>query len=163
MKQFIEDQKTGGARDNGRTPFQWDASENGGFSNGKPWLKVNDNHITLNAEAQEKDPNSVLNYFRKMVELRKSNPVLVYGKYTLLDKNNPNVYAYTRELDGEKMLILLNFTSKMAKVKTGINTAKASLLINNYEGESSVTELRPYEAAVYQLGKTKLEGFHCEK
>jgi oligo-1,6-glucosidase len=117
----------------------------------------------LNAEAQEKDPSSVLNYFRKMVELRKSNPVLVYGKYTLLDKKNPDVYAYTRELDGSKMLVLLNFTSKKTKVKTGINTKKASLLINNYEGESSVIELRPYEAAVYQLEKTKLEGFHCDK
>jgi oligo-1,6-glucosidase len=163
LKQFIEDQKTGGARDNGRTPFQWDTNENAGFTTGEPWLKVNDNYNTLNAEAQEKDPSSVLNYFRKMVELRKSNPVLVYGKYTLLDKKNPDVYAYTRELDGSKMLVLLNFTSKKAKVKTGINTKKASLLINNYEGESSVIELRPYEAAVYQLEKTKLEGFHCDK
>jgi len=69
LKGFIEDQKNGGARDNGRTPFQWDAGMNGGFSTGIPWLKVNDNKNEINAEAEEKNPNSVLNYFKKMVKL----------------------------------------------------------------------------------------------
>lgn len=151
LKQFIEDQKTGGARDNGRTPFQWSASKNGGFSTGEPWLKVNDNHTFLNAEAQEKDPNSNLNYFRKMTKLRKSNLALVYGKYTLLDKENPNVYAYTRELEGKKLLVMLNFSSKKAAVKTGLNTNNATVLSNNYGGKSSMTELRPYEAVVMEL------------
>lgn len=151
LKQLIEDQKTGGARDNGRTPFQWNASENGGFTTGTPWLKVNDNHATLNADVQEKDTKSVLNYFKVMVQLRKSNAVLVYGKYTLIDKDNPNVYAYTRELDGKKLLVLLNFSSKKATVNTGLKIIKQKLLINNYEGKSSTTELRPYEAAIYQL------------
>ena len=151
LKQFIEDQKTGGARDNGRTPFQWNASANGGFTTGTPWLKVNDNHTVLNAEAQDKDPNSVLNYFRKMVQLRKNNPVLVYGKYTLLDKENPNVYAYTRELEGKKVLVLLNFSAKNASAKTGINISKAKVLINNYATPSKTGELRPYEAILYQL------------
>lgn len=151
LKQFIEDQKTGGARDNGRTPFQWNATKNGGFSTGEPWLKVNDNHTFLNAEAQEKDPNSNLNYFRKMTKLRKSNLALVYGKYTLLDKENPNVYAYTREFEGKKLLVMLNFSSKKAAVKTGLNTNNATILSNNYGGKSSTTELRPYEAVVLEL------------
>ena len=151
LKQFIEDQKTGGARDNGRTPFQWNATQNGGFSTGEPWLKVNDNHTFLNAEAQEKDPNSNLNYFRKMTKLRKSNLALVYGKYTLLDKENPNVYAYTREFEGKKLLVMLNFSSQKAVVKTGLNTKNATVLSNNYGGKSSTTELRPYEAVVMQL------------
>lgn len=151
LKQFIEDQKTGGARDNGRTPFQWNASKNGGFSTGEPWLKVNDNHIFLNAEAQEKDPNSNLNYFRKMTKLRKSNLALVYGKYTLLDKENPNIYAYTREFEGKKLLVMLNFTSKNAIANTGINTANAKVLINNYPIASKSLELRPYEAVVLEL------------
>jgi oligo-1,6-glucosidase len=151
LKQFIEDQKTGGARDNGRTPFQWNGTENGGFTNGTPWLKVNDNHSTLNAEAQDKDPNSVLNYFRKMVKLRKDNLVLVYGKYTLLDKDNPNVYAYTRELDGKKLLVLLNFSDKNASANTGINISKAKVLINNYPTPSKTGELRPYEAKILEL------------
>ena len=151
LKQFIEDQKTGGARDNGRTPFQWDSSTNGGFTTGTPWLKVNDNHTVLNVEAQDKDPNSVLNYFRKMVQLRKKNPVLVYGKYTLLDKENPNVYAYTRELEGKKVLVLLNFSAKNASVITGINISRAKVLINNYTTPSKNNELRPYEAIVLEL------------
>lgn len=151
LKQFIEDQKTGGARDNGRTPFQWNSSKNGGFSTTEPWLKANDNHTTVNAEAQEKDPNSVLNYFRKMTKLRKTNPVLIYGKYTLLDKDNPNVYAYTRELDGKKVLVLLNFSSKNATAKTGINIKKSKVLINNYTKASKNGELRPYESVIYQL------------
>ena len=151
LKQFIEDQKTGGARDNGRTPFQWNSSENGGFTSGTPWLKVNDNHVTINAEAQENDPNSVLNYFRKMTHLRKTNPILVYGKYTLLDKDNPDVYAYTRELDGKKILILLNFSSKNATANTGLHSEKGKVLIDNYGKPSTKGELRPYEAVIYQL------------
>jgi oligo-1,6-glucosidase len=151
LNEFIQNQKTGGARDNGRTPFQWNASINGGFTTGTPWLKVNDNHTTLNAEAQEKDPKSVLNYFRKMTKLRKTNLTLVYGKYTLLDKDNPNVYAYTRELDGKKIVVLLNFSSKKATVNTGINTKKAKILINNYSTPNKKGELRPYEAIIYQL------------
>ena len=151
VNQFIENQKTGGARDNGRTPFQWNAAINAGFSSGIPWLKVNDNHSFLNAEAQEKDPNSTLNYFRKMTNLRKNNSALVYGKYTLLDNANPNIYAYTRESDGKKLLILLNFTAKIASVKTGLNFKNAKLLINNY-GQCKPTEnLRPYEAVIYEL------------
>ena len=151
LKQLIEDQKTGGARDNGRTPFQWDTSKNGGFTAGEPWLKVNDNHTTLNAAAQEKDPYSVLNYFRKMVKLRKTNPVLVYGKYTLLDKDNPNVYTYTRELDGKKVLVLLNFSTKKATVNTKYNVAKAKVLICNYPKASLDKTLKPYEAIVLEL------------
>jgi len=151
LKQFIEDQKTGGARDNGRTPFQWDASENGGFTTGTPWLNVNDNHTFLNAEVQEKNPNSVLNYFRKMVKLRKDNAVLVYGKYTLLDKDNPNIYAYTRELDSKKILVLLNFSSKNTIANTGINMADAKVLITNYSEPAANNELRPYEAVLYEL------------
>ena len=151
LKQFIEDQKTGGARDNGRTPFQWNDSKNGGFSTSEPWLKVNDNHVTLNAAAQEKDPNSVLNYFRKMVKLRKNNPVLIYGKYTLIDVKNPNIYAYTRELDGKKVLVMLNFRSKKAKLNTNINLKNAKLLIGNYTKSSKGLELKPYEAVVLAI------------
>jgi oligo-1,6-glucosidase len=149
LKQFIEDQKTGGARDNGRTPFQWNANKNSGFTSGNPWLKVNDNHIAINAESQEKDPNSVLNYFRKMVKLRKDNAVLIHGKYTLLDEKNPQVYAYTRELEGKKMLIVLNFSKEKATPNTGINTKNTKVLINNYTTISS--ELLPYQAIVYQI------------
>ncbi|NTV83461.1 MAG: alpha-glucosidase [Bacteroidales bacterium] len=110
-KAFIEAQKIS-ARDNGRTPFQWDASPNAGFTAGIPWLKVNPDYTSVNAEAQENDPNSVLNYFRKLVGLRKQYLTLVYGKYELLDKDNPDVYSYRRSLNNESILVMLNFRDK---------------------------------------------------
>jgi len=146
---FIE-RKAFESRDNGRTPFQWDSSANAGFTTGIPWIKVNPNYTIINAAIQDKDPNSVLNYFRKMVQLRKDNLALVYGKYTVLDKNNPAVYAYTRELNGKKILVLLNFTATDATVNTGINLLKAKQLTSNYSTVSG-SVLRPYEAVVYEL------------
>jgi oligo-1,6-glucosidase len=139
------------SRDNGRTPFQWNTTTNAGFGSGTPWINVNPNYTTINAEAEDKDANSVLNYFKKMVQLRKDNLALVYGKYSLLDKDNPSVYAYTRELNGKKFLVLLNFTAKEATVNTGIDISKAKMLINNYSTASANGSLKPYEAVVYEL------------
>ena len=145
------------ARDNCRTPFQWDSSANAGFTTGSPWIKVNPNYQTVNAAAEETDQNSVLNYFRKVVKLRKDNPVLVYGKYTLLDKSNPNVYAYLREGEGAKFLVLLNFSATNAQAKTGLDTNGVKLMLTNYTEmpatgrETGNFELRPYEAIVYQF------------
>ena len=139
------------SRDNGRTPFQWDTTTNAGFSTGSPWIKVNPNYTAVNATAQEKDPNSVLNYFRKMVALRKDNEVLIYGKYTLLDRDNPDVYAFTRELNGRKILVLLNFKNKNSIVNTSIDLKHAKPLINNYTVASTSESLRPYEAVLYEL------------
>jgi oligo-1,6-glucosidase len=150
LQQFLNDQKIT-ARDNGRTPFQWDNSNNAGFTGGAPWIKVNPNYTTVNVAAEEKDSLSCLNYFRKLIKLRKENLVFVYGKYQLLDKDNPSVYAYTRVLNGKKILVLLNFTNKPAPVNIGNNLSNGSLLIDNYGNASSVATLRPYEAAVYQL------------
>jgi oligo-1,6-glucosidase len=84
------------------------------------------------------------------VKLRKGNPVLIYGKYTLLDKDNPDVYAYTRELEGKKMLVLLNFKDKAASAKTGLDLSKAKGVLGNYPAASQSSELRPYEAVVYE-------------
>ena len=150
LQKFMENVKFS-CRDNGRTPMHWDSSANTGFTNGKPWLKTNPNYTTINVAAQETDPNSCLNYFRKMVQLRKENPVLIYGKYTLLVKANPNVYAYTRELNGKKVLVLLNFTGKPASVNTGINVSVSKVLISNMATPSSDGQLKPYEAVVYEL------------
>ena len=147
---FIENAKRT-ERDNGRTPFQWDSSRNAGFTTGKPWLKINSNYKTVNEAAAAKAPNSVLNYFKKIVRLRKNNPVLTYGKYTLLDKDNPNVYAYTRTLNGKKILVLLNFKNKVATTHTGLNISKAKLLLGNYAKASKGNSLKPYEAVIYEL------------
>ncbi len=152
LENFLENQKIA-ARDNGRTPFQWDTTANAGFTSGTPWLKVNPNYLTVNVEVQEKDPNSVLNYFRKLIRLRKSELTLVYGKYTLVDKNNPDIYAYTREFDGKRMLILLNFKAKDASVAiSNVDMSKAKLILSNYEDcNKEALSLRPYEAKIYKL------------
>ncbi|WP_395051187.1 alpha-glucosidase [Flavobacterium sp.] len=149
---FLELQKQT-SRENSRTPFQWNSSLNSGFTTGKPWLKVNQNFATINAESQEKDPNSVLNYFRKLVKLRKNNPVLIYGKYTLLDRENPKVFAFTRELEGKKILVLLNFSADNADVNTGIDKKKYKIINSNYFYLDSIknTILRPYEALIIEI------------
>lgn len=148
LKAFLEDRKQT-SRDNSRTPFQWNDETNTGFTTGKPWLKINQNYKYINATAQEKDSKSTLNYFKKLVKLRKNNPVLVYGSFNLIDKENPNVFAYTRELKGKKMLIILNFSNINASLKTDIDIKKAKVLLNNYTTTS--TELLPYQAIIYQL------------
>jgi oligo-1,6-glucosidase len=150
IPEFMEKIKDN-CRDNGRTPFQWDSSVNGGFTTGTAWIKVNPNYTTVNASVQEKDSNSVLNYFRKVVKLRKDSPVLVYGKYTLLDKENADVYACTRELNGKKFLVLLNFKNKPASANTGIDISKARVLLGNYATQSKDGQLQPYEAVIYEL------------
>lgn len=143
------------SRDNGRTPFQWNDKSNAGFTTGTPWINVNANYKTINAARQEKDQNSCLNYFRKLTKLRKDNLVLVYGKYTLLDKDNAQVYAYTREWHGKKMLIVLNFSEKTAQTNTLTNTMRVKPVLNNYKELPAVTAtgagLKPYQAMVYEV------------
>lgn len=152
LQAFLELQKQT-SRENGRTPFQWDASPNAGFTTGRPWLKVNPNYMTVNVEAQEKDKNSTLNYFKKLVKLRKKEAVLVYGTFTLLDKENPSVFAYQRELKGKKFLILLNFTEKDAAFDVGISISKSKIILSNYSKSnlSSINILRPYETRILEI------------
>jgi oligo-1,6-glucosidase len=142
------------SRDNSRTPMQWDAAPNAGFTLGKPWLPVNENYTTTNVKAEDTAANSILNFVRKMIELRKQNKaLLVYGKYILLDKTNANVYAYTREADGKKILVLLNFTAKAGSFKLG-NSKLGKELINNLQPlviANDVVNLQPYQACVVEL------------
>ncbi len=142
------------SRDNGRTPMQWDASEQAGFTTGTPWLPVNDNYKKINVAVENEDPESCLNHFKKMVQLRKDNPVFVYGKYTLLLPEHDQIYAYTRELDGEKMLIMLNFSPEVATVEIPVKKDLEELLMNNYQNvflKDRVLSLEPYQAFIYKL------------
>lgn len=150
LKKYMEYIKFS-CRDNGRTGMQWDSSSNAGFTTGTPWLATNRNYKEINVAAQETDENSCLNYFRKMVKLRKDNNVLVYGKFTLIDKNNPDVFAFTRELNEKKFLVMLNFRSKPVAVNTLIDVRKAKLLISNYKSAAVNGALQPYEAVIYEL------------
>ncbi|EHP45509.1 glycoside hydrolase family 13 protein [Odoribacter laneus] len=151
---FLEEQKQI-ARDNARTPFQWDKSLYAGFSAVKPWLKVNPDYGQVNVEVQEKAPLSVLNYFRKLVKIRQSYTTLIYGKYVLLDPANKKVYAYLREKEREKFLITLNFSPKTAYITPGMDLRKARMILSNYEErkEKNVCrriKLRPYEANIWK-------------
>ncbi|MEM7486667.1 MAG: alpha-glucosidase [Bacteroidota bacterium] len=153
---FIANEKEA-SRDNGRTPMQWNAMENAGFSEVKPWLKVNPNHKKgLNVTEQEKDENSVLNYFKKMVQLRKDHLGLVYGDYQLLLKDNEEVYAYTRNMDAEKYLVLLSFSKEKATFQLeNLTGADLDLLISNDASKAlkhnANFELNPYQACVYKM------------
>lgn len=156
LQGFIENQKTGGARDNGRTPMQWDASDKANFTTGEPWLSVNSNHTNINVAAQDEDPNSILNYFRSMVKLRKENPVLVYGTYELLQAEHPDVYAYTRTLNNEKMLVILNFKEHSSSIELEEVKDIDKTIINNYDSisiETKMISLKPYQAVILSLNK----------
>jgi oligo-1,6-glucosidase len=133
-------------RDQSRTPVQWDNSENAGFSSSKPWLKVNPNYTSVNVKSEKTDPNSIFNFYKKIIKLRKGNPVLIHGKFNDIAPQHPEVYAYTRELNNEMCLIILNLTSK----NTSFSYKFGKLILSNYiddKGES----LRPYEAKVYKI------------
>ncbi len=142
------------SRDNGRTPMQWDASTNAGFTTGTPWLPVNPNYKEINVAAQQKNPKSILNHFREMVKLRRNNDILVYGAYHVLDAANKEVYAYTRVMDGKKMLVLLNFTDHDSSIVLKEAKYVDTMLINNYENLININgkvTLKPYQAVIAQL------------
>jgi len=153
LSQFVEAQKLTG-RDNGRTPFQWDNSANAGFTTGTPWLKINPNYAQINAAAEEKDSTSVLNYFRRATATRRQHKVLVYGAYQLLDAANPHIYAYTRTLENEKALVVLNFTSEKRTwaLPAGL-TPNGTPWLNNYPtfAAGPTLTLQPWQAVVLPL------------
>ena len=147
---YLEDRKQT-SRENGRTPFQWNSEINAGFTFGKPWLKVNSNYKTLNADNQENDLNSTLNYFKKLVQIRKNNLTLVYGNFEIIDAENPDIFAYTRELNGEKLLVVLNFTDKKVKLNSSFELNKSKVLLGNYSASSKDGFLNPYESVIFKL------------
>ncbi|MBL8062268.1 MAG: alpha-glucosidase [Anaerolineales bacterium] len=145
------------SRDNARTPLQWDDSLNAGFTSGTPWIKVNPNYTSINVQHALADPNSIFYYYKKLIELRKQNPTLVYGSYDLLLENDEKVYAFTRTLQSDRLLVILNFadTDAVFNMPEMISYSKAELLSGNYAappaGEIHTFTLRPYEALVYRL------------
>ena len=151
---YVELQKLT-SRDNGRTPFQWDTTTNAGFTTGTPWLKVNTNYKYINVATEINDKNSPLNYFKKMIQLRKNNKELfVYGKYELIDKANPNVFAYTRTSAKEKILILLNFNKEISSFALPQGYSLGDELINNLQPlklQGSDISLQPYQACIIKL------------
>jgi oligo-1,6-glucosidase len=145
------------SRDNARTPVQWDASDNAGFTSGTPWIKVNPNYKEINVAGALADPNSVFHYYKKLIQLRRENPVIVYGIYDLILDSHEEIYAFTRTLEEERLLVILNFSRNMPvfHLPENIIFANTELLLGNYEvnAHEDIHEitLRPYEARVYRI------------
>ena len=141
------------SRDNARTPFQWSDDPNAGFTTGKPWIMVNPNYREINAREQLARENSVFHYYQKLIRLRKSLPVMVYGSYDLLLPEDPDLYVYTRTLDEEALLVICNFSSKPRafSLPEGWRPGEMEPVIGNYPAPSA--DLRPYEAIVYRKSK----------
>ncbi len=141
------------SRDNARTPMQWDSSAEGGFTtSAKPWLAVNPNYTTINAQQELADPNSVYHYFMKMIALRHSEPVLVYGDYKDLDPQHPAVFAYTRVMGEKRYLIVMNFSEKPITytVPDGIKAGRVAIAnLGTPEENTAILNLRGWEARVY--------------
>ena len=149
------------SRDNARTPFQWDDTENAGFTTGTPWIMVNPNYKEINAKDQLEREDSVFRYYQKLIRLRKEHEIIVYGSYDLLFPDDRELYVYTRTLGREKLLVICNFygNTRMLKLPEGWNAEQMKLLIGNYTDAMTGIELsgqnqriitvRPYEAAVF--------------
>lgn len=145
------------SRDNARTPVQWNDKPNAGFSKGEPWIPLNPNYKEINVDKVLSDPNSIFYYYQKLTELRKQNDIIVYGTYDLLLKEDEKIYAYTRTLNNEKLLVVCNFTQEVLPFNSGLelNDMNKELLISNYDVNTNDNidnfTLKPYEARVYKL------------
>ena len=140
-------------RDNARTPMQWTSGPQAGFTTGTPWLPVNENYKTVNAEAALADPDSTFHYYRKLIALRKEYDIFRDGWFKLLDAENEKVFAYTRDMKGKHMLVVCNFTAEPQDWKLPWNYLGAKKLIGNYPNEFET--LRPYEAYIYYYEDAK--------
>ena len=142
------------SRDSARTPVQWSGDDTAGFTTGTPWLPVNENYKEINVEREEGDPNSLLNFYRKAIALRKSLPAVRYGEYREYFKRSKKLYVYTRKTDEEELLVITSFTEKPTKIKipSDFDIDKAELILSNYNERDEKT-LKPYECRVYLLNK----------
>lgn len=143
------------SRDNARTPMQWNGQPGAGFTDGTPWIMLNPNYTQINAEEQTGREDSVFHYYQKLIRLRKAHEIIVYGAYRLLLPDDPDLYVYTRELNGEKLLVICNFRDSAREfcLPNGWEPDQMELLIGNC-GRTAADEtmtLMPYEAVVYRM------------
>lgn len=141
-------------RDNARTPMQWDSTENAGFTTGKPWLKVNKNYKFINAEDCLQDKDSIFYHYKKLINIRKHNDTIIYGNYKLLLPEDKNVFAYSRKLNGDKIVVVCNFYNKEINLNFKEDFNNVEILLSNYKDSSILMKdlkLRPYEAIMYRV------------
>ena len=144
------------SRETARSPVQWSAEENAGFTTGTPWFNICDNYKEINVEEAEKDPNSILHFYRKLIKFKKENEVAIYGKYKEFYKNSSSLYVYERVLGNEKLLIVCSFKENSVKFKApaGYDLNKGELIFNNYNDNKIVDNgfvTKPYEVRVYKF------------
>ena len=144
------------SRDNARTPMQWDASDYAGFSENTPWIDVNENYKTINVEKQLANKDSVLNFYKDLIKIRKENLSLVYGKYDMILDEDENIYAYTRTLNNDKYVVIVNLSDEKALYKyDDLNLNYENLMLANYKvrehGILNELVLKPYEARLYKV------------
>lgn len=145
------------SRDNARTPMQWADAPHGGFTSGTPWIAVNPNYRSINAEQVVREEGSIFQYYQKLIRLRHENEVIVYGRYELLLPDHEQIYAFTRTLGEERLLVVLNFSEQTPEfvLPDSVAVNGQDVMISNYEVESQESiqrfTLRPYEARVYRL------------
>jgi oligo-1,6-glucosidase len=141
------------SRDNARTPMQWDASPNAGFTTGTPWLPVTANHVEINAEAAIADPTSVFHHYRRLIELRHELEVVRQGRFALLLPDDEQLFAYTRTLDDEVLLVVANWSSQPAVLPSGPDTLPpldgAQLILGTHDDPGE--HLAPWESRIYRL------------
>jgi oligo-1,6-glucosidase len=142
------DQTWGGilhkGRDHARTPMQWSAAKNAGFTDGEPWIMLNPNYVSINAEAEERDPNSVLAFYQKLIALRNASSTLQYGSYTPLWTEHEQLFAYRRELEGETLTIVCNMSGESANLP---EVPAGEIVLTNVAHPADAL-LLPYEARV---------------
>ena len=138
------------SRDNARTPMQWSDEENGGFTKGTPWIKINSNYTTINAKEQMEREDSVFHYYQKLISLRKKEPVIVYGTFALLMPEDEDIFMYTRTYEQEKLLVICNFSQKERELEIPEEWERGTILLGNYKDAAVGRKmcLRDYEAIV---------------
>ena len=142
------------SRDNARTPVQWTDGEFAGFSTVKPWFYLNSNYKEINVEAQQADENSILNFYREALQLRRDNPVIIYGDYEELLPKSKELYAYERNYEGKNLLVVCSFTEDAVRFDApdGVDLNEGKLLLGNYETNFVIANgftTRPYETRIY--------------
>ncbi len=145
------------ARDHARTPMQWESKQGCGFTSGKPWMKINPNYDDINVTNDLKNPNSILNFYKKLIQFRKGNNIIKEGTYKEYSPKNKNVYCFERELGNKKYLVICNFKEKRIPFNVDETNSKgAKLIISNYPKQDETLGdailLKPYEAVVYEKG-----------
>jgi oligo-1,6-glucosidase len=128
--------------------MQWTSGENAGFTNGTPWIKINENYIEINAENQVNDSNSIFNFYKKIIGLRKKYEIITEGKYELLLPDSEELYVYIRLYKNSKLLVICNFMSETQEFSLPEHFDSAEIVISNYNKTAYNNTLAPYEAVV---------------